>query len=994
MAGLIPIPTSRITGLFSRQRLTQQLQNDQLDLFRLQDQVSTGQRIILPSDDAPAALRSISLQRLLERKTQLTTSVNTGKEFLAATDSTLNSAASLIFDVKAETLGVIGTATTAEQREAAIAKINSTLDQLLTTANTQYRDRYLFSGNQTSRVPYEFTEHGIVYHGDEGSVQAYSNVDVLFDTNATGQEVFGGFSEAVRGTADLNPQLSEDTLLSSLRGGQGIQPNGAFTISDGFDIRTIDISGAVTVGDVKRFIEENVPSGRDITVSITGSGIDLQFDAANVANAGANLIVSEVGTGRTATELGIRTEVGVGNALSVGEDINPILRTTTRLDDLLGSKARAQIVSDLDNNDILLEAVANGAAFSGVAVQFVDDSLLTAQPGLTAGSEVADFDAAARPASAALTFSGVDNDLILTATTPGVDFNNVRIDVQSTAAGAATASYDSVNKVLTINLNSGGTSDANEVIAALTTVTEFSAALDTSVETTNTGLGTLGTVTQSNFANTGNSGGAAGTLYINIDPGNTTANDVVTAINTEGTFSAELDPDDTTSSFDAGTGFIGVNTTATTSGGSGETLDITSGLQIVNAGETHEISFDGAETVGDLLNILNGSGAQVAAQINADGTGLDIRSRISGPDFQIGENGGTTATQLGVRTFNTSTQLSELNFGSGVSTFGGFELLTSAAGSDDLVIDTIDGQTFNIDLAGAESVADVVDAINAVTGASVTASELTTGNVTTVQLVDNSAAGTDQFTVTQASGSLAAQYLGLVPGSGTTFAAPGNTIQGSHEDYIDFEITATDGQTYGVDLTSATTVGEVVDELNVALTGSGVLARLTTDGNGIELIDSNGGPGDLTIASAIGSTAAEDLGLPSASNGSSALGTILTGEDRNILETDSVFTSLIRLRDALEENNTEQISRAASKLDEDIDRLTFARAAVGSQQQALEITQQTLQTEDIQLRSALSEELDVDLVEAISDLTARQVALQASLQVSANLLQLTLLNFI
>jgi flagellin-like hook-associated protein FlgL len=53
-----------------------------------------------------------------------------------------------------------------------------------------------------------------------------------------------------------------------------------------------------------------------------------------------------------------------------------------------------------------------------------------------------------------------------------------------------------------------------------------------------------------------------------------------------------------------------------------------------------------------------------------------------------------------------------------------------------------------------------------------------------------------------------------------------------------------------------------------------------------------------------------------------------------------------------------------------------------------------MQDEDVQLRSALSNDTDVDLVQAISDLTARQVSLEASLKTTASILQLSLLNFL
>ena len=56
--------------------------------------------------------------------------------------------------------------------------------------------------------------------------------------------------------------------------------------------------------------------------------------------------------------------------------------------------------------------------------------------------------------------------------------------------------------------------------------------------------------------------------------------------------------------------------------------------------------------------------------------------------------------------------------------------------------------------------------------------------------------------------------------------------------------------------------------------------------------------------------------------------------------------------------------------------------------------QQNLEDEDVQLRTALSDEIEVDLVEAISNLTARQVSLEASLKRRRTSCRLSLLNFI
>ena len=62
--------------------------------------------------------------------------------------------------------------------------------------------------------------------------------------------------------------------------------------------------------------------------------------------------------------------------------------------------------------------------------------------------------------------------------------------------------------------------------------------------------------------------------------------------------------------------------------------------------------------------------------------------------------------------------------------------------------------------------------------------------------------------------------------------------------------------------------------------------------------------------------------------------------------------------------------------------------------QNLEAIHTRLQDENVQLRAALSDEVDADILEAISNLTARQFAFQASLQTTASVLDLSLFNFL
>src|SRR6185369_14562420 len=73
------------------------------------------------------------------------------------------------------------------------------------------------------------------------------------------------------------------------------------------------------------------------------------------------------------------------------------------------------------------------------------------------------------------------------------------------------------------------------------------------------------------------------------------------------------------------------------------------GIVITNGASTSTISLTGLNTVGDFLNAVNNSGTNVHAEINAANTGFNLFNPLSGSALTVGENGGTTANDLGIR---------------------------------------------------------------------------------------------------------------------------------------------------------------------------------------------------------------------------------------------------------------------------------------------------------------------------------------------------------
>ena len=443
------------------------------------------------------------------------------------------------------------------------------------------------------------------------------------------------------------------------------------------------------------------------------------------------------------------------------------------------------------NNDVQVQARDRGVDGNGFHVQYVEDALLQSAPGITAGSEYAEFVANARAAQASLMLTGADNDLMITANSPGIAWNNVQIelDASQNLGDAAQVTFDPQARTLRISVDDSNQTTVGSVVAAINSTGIFTASSDTSNGDSYDSMARVMSGDAGVRGNTGNSGGEANTLYVHIVSGQTTANQVVAALRDnptiEAQFAVSLDPSDSQSVALAGSRPVDVNAAGVTTGGSGSEWDQASGLQIRSGNGTHVIDVSQAQTVEDLLNILNGSDAQLLAEINGAQNGINIRSRLSGGDFSIGEYGGTTASQLGLRSLDLQTRLADLNYQQGVHSHTG----------SDFVIHRKDGVDLEIDVSQATTIADVLDLINnhplnqdPLSAVRAQLSPIGNG----IQLVDENISGGQPLAVSRVIGSNAVWDLGLITrgmdrveaDAGTAPLAP-EVIQGNDSNPIE-----------------------------------------------------------------------------------------------------------------------------------------------------------------------------------------------------------------
>src|SRR5690606_9542053 len=173
---------------------------------------------------------------------------------------------------------------------------------------------------------------------------------------------------------------------------------------------------------------------------------------------------------------------------------------------------------------------------------------------------------------------------------------------------------------------------------------------------------------------------------------------------------------------------------------------------------------------------------------------------------------------------------------------------------------------------------------------------------------------------------------------------------------------------------------------------------LATTGNGL-MLSAPDGAQPIEVKNAGGSQAAWGLGLVplgeersvGTTNGSQST---ISGRDVSGVEVEGVFNTLIRMRQAVEQGRTSDMGRITASLDQDVQRMSMARALVGTRQQAIERAKDLSAEQQIQLKQIESNELDTDLASVISEMTARQAALQASLQLMGSASKLSLFNYI
>jgi flagellar hook-associated protein 3 FlgL len=181
----------RISTYGAYQQGLSMMQQIQAALDRTQQQISSGQRILTPSDDPIAAARALELRETLGRLEQFDRNGNIARNRLSDEEVALGSVNNVLQRVRELALQANNATQSDETRSLIAIEMRQQLDQLVQLANQQDGNgRYLFSGNLDDTTPITRNGANFMYNGDQGTRMIEIGENRLIADGNSGAEVF------------------------------------------------------------------------------------------------------------------------------------------------------------------------------------------------------------------------------------------------------------------------------------------------------------------------------------------------------------------------------------------------------------------------------------------------------------------------------------------------------------------------------------------------------------------------------------------------------------------------------------------------------------------------------------------------------------------------------------------------------------------------------------------------------------------------------------
>lgn len=329
--------------------------NSQSQVYKTQNQLSSGKRVLQPSDDPAASAQILQLNQAQAEVTQYKKNITGATNNLGLEDSQLASVDSLLTRVHEITVQAGDAALTQSDRQALGAELQQRLDELGGLANTRNANgEYIFAGFQGQQEPFVQSGTSYTYRGDAGQRFVQISSSTFVPVNDSGKDIF---------VAIDSKRLP--TTAGAANTGNGTIAMGDITDQAQFNANfngpyTVTIN---TTGPTPTYQVDTVPAGAAVATGNYVSGQAIQFNGAEID------IVGTPGNGDTFTVDAPATQDVFATLSKLASGLNSLSDSP---DDKL--RLRDLVSESLDNLDSAQTNISTVRAKIGARLNVLDST--------------------------------------------------------------------------------------------------------------------------------------------------------------------------------------------------------------------------------------------------------------------------------------------------------------------------------------------------------------------------------------------------------------------------------------------------------------------------------------------------------------------------------------------------------------------------------------------------------------------------------------------
>lgn len=258
----------RITNSMLCNNFLYDLNNNLSVMQKLQQQMSTGNKINVASDDPLGAAKLIELDTEIAQNKQYNTNISNTTDWLNVTDTTLGQASNVLQRINELLVSAGDAAYGPDEQKSIKSEINENISQLSQVINTNYDGKYIFGGTRATDKPTAVSTSATV---TSGTTTTGGNTQL--DYNVTGS------------SSDQTNQINQIKSRLTVEIAQGVTMDYSISAGDIMEFKN-DSGNTLNLKDILNTITSDLDSNKVSSADGTGlTGADLS----NIKDAIANI---------------------------------------------------------------------------------------------------------------------------------------------------------------------------------------------------------------------------------------------------------------------------------------------------------------------------------------------------------------------------------------------------------------------------------------------------------------------------------------------------------------------------------------------------------------------------------------------------------------------------------------------------------------------------------------------------------------------------------